>query len=107
MVNTGATCQEIITTDGDVGLDAVVSEDVMHGLRQAGAAVGGRGILDLSKQVSVRIALVLTGGAILVVQHGRSDFLDQILLPRVGAIETERRVYIENGVTYVNDVFTL
>ena len=67
MVNTCGTCQEIITADCDVGLDAVVSKDVMHGLGEAGAAVGRRGILDLSEQVFVRIALVLTGGAILVV----------------------------------------
>ena len=57
--------------------------------------------------MSVRITLVLTGGAILVVQHGRSDFLNQILLPRVEAVETERGFNIENRVTYVNDVFTL
>ena len=107
MVNAGATCQEISAADCDVGLDAMVSEDVVHGLREGGTAVRGRGILDLGEQVSVRIALVLTGGAILIVQHGSSDFLNQVLPLRAGAVETERGVYIENSVTYVNNVFTL
>ena len=74
MVGGRATSEEVGAAGPDVDrLDAVVDEELVEGLHQAGATVGGRGVLYFCEEMLSRVTLGLTRDAVLLQEHGISN----------------------------------